>query len=298
MSDALLFLAAPTVMCFVLAGIHCYLGLHVLARGVIFVDLSLAQVAAFGTTLALLFGYEHDTAEAYFYSLGATFLAASLFALARRQEKYFSQEAIIGITYAFGSAAVVLVVDRMAHGSEHIKELLIGQILWVTWPEVLKTSLIYAAVGLVHYVYRRQLLNAAFGGENVRPIWDFLFYALFGIVITSSVNIVGVLQVFAYLIVPSIVSTLFVRSIKARLILGWCLGIILSVIGMGASYVLDYPSGAFIVVLFAAVPILLLILSPVIKFRYQSSDARLITEASNGQRTEGPNTDGEIHRTR
>ncbi len=274
MADVLLFLAAPTVMCFVLAGIHCYLGLHVLARGVIFVDLSLAQVAAFGATIALLFGYEHGTAEAYFFSLAATLLAASLFALARKRERYFSQEAIIGIVYAFGSAAVVLVVDRMAHGAEHIKELLIGQILWVTWPEVLKTTCIYSVVGLVHYVFRRQLLNASFKGSGqVKAIWDFLFYALFGVVITSSVSIVGVLQVFAYLIVPSIVSTLFFKSIQARLLFGWGLGIVLSVIGMGLSYVWDYPSGAFIVVLFTLIPILLLLFSPLIKFRYEAGDA-------------------------
>lgn len=274
MQDAILFLAAPTVMCIILAGIHCYLGLHVLARGVIFVDLSLAQVAAFGMTIALLFGHEHGTPEAYFYSLGATFLASALFALARKQEKYFSQEAIIGIVYAFGSASVVLIVDRMAHGAEHIKELLVGQILWVTWPEVLKTALIYSAVSVVHYIFRHQLLNAAFhAGEKVKAVWDFLFYALFGIVITSSVNIVGVLQVFAYLIVPSIVSTLFFRSIRGRLLFGWGLGIVLSVFGMGASYIWDYPSGAFIVVCFAAVPILLLLLSPLIKFRYKAEDA-------------------------
>jgi zinc/manganese transport system permease protein len=129
MTEVLLFLAAPTVMCCILAGIHCYLGLHVLARGVIFVDLSLAQVAALGATVALFFGFEHGTIEAYLFSLLSTFVAASLFALARKQERFFSQEAIIGIVYAFGSAAVVLMVDRMAHGAEHIKELLVGQIL-------------------------------------------------------------------------------------------------------------------------------------------------------------------------
>lgn len=140
----------------------------------------------------------------------------------------------------------------------------------------MKTALIYLGVGIVHYVFRRQLLDAAFHtGEKVKAFWDFLFYALFGVVITSSVNIVGVLQVFAFLIVPSIVSTLFFRTIRARLLFGWGLGIVLSVIGMGASFVWDYPSGAFIVVCFAAVPIILLLLSPVVKFRYQSSDARL-----------------------
>ncbi|MCX6128902.1 MAG: metal ABC transporter permease [Proteobacteria bacterium] len=270
MTNIWLFLAAPTVMCFILAGIHCYLGLHVLARGVIFVDLSLAQVAAFGATLALLFGYEHGSIQTYFFSLFSTFLAASLFALAKKKERYFSQEAIIGIVYAFGSAAVVLLVDRMAHGAEHIKELLVGQILWVTWPEVLKTAAIYSAVGGVHYVFRRQLLEASFkGAEHVKAIWDFLFYALFGVVITSSVSIAGVLQVFAYLIVPSILSTLFFKTIKARLLFGWGLAILLSIVGMGLSYVLDYPSGAFIVVCFTAVPIALLLFSPFIKFRYQ-----------------------------
>ena len=164
-----------------------------LARGVIFVDLSLAQVAAFGATLALLFGFEHDSLAAYLFALLSTFIAASLFALARKQERYFSQEAIIGIVYAFGSAAVVLLVDRLAHGAEHIKELLVGQILWVTWPTVLKTGLIYSAVGLIHYRFRHQLLAASFGTSS-KPtgIWDFLFYAIFGVVITSSVSVVGV----------------------------------------------------------------------------------------------------------
>jgi zinc/manganese transport system permease protein len=268
MGEAIQFLAAPTVMCFILAGIHCYLGLHVLARGVIFVDLSLAQVAALGATIGLLLGFEHGSTEAYFFSLATTFLAASLFALARKYERYFSQEAIIGIVYALGSAAVILCVDRLAHGSEHIKELLVGQILWVTWPTVFKTAIIYGGVGIAHYVFRHQLLGASFGASNGHNgIWDFLFYALFGVVITSSVSIVGVLQVFAYLIVPSIVSTLFFTTIRGRLLFGWLFGMVLSVIGMGLSYHWDFPSGAFIVVCFALVPIILLLLLPVIKFR-------------------------------
>ena len=266
--DAMLFLIAPTIMCFMLAGIHCYLGLHVLARGVIFVDLSLAQIAAFGSTLALLFGFEHGGTPTYFISLGSTFLAAWLFAVARRHEKMFSQEAIIGIVYAFGSAAVVLVVDRLAHGAEHIKELLVGQILWVTWPDVIKTGIIYSVVGLIHFVFRKKFICSSFeGGNGQSAFWDFLFYALFGVVITSSVSIVGVLQVFAYLIVPSVVSSLFVKSIRARLYLGWTISILLSLFGMGFSYVFDFPSGAFIVVCFAAVPILLLLALPLIKGR-------------------------------
>ncbi len=262
MSDALIFLSAPIAMCLLLTGIHCYLGLHVLARGVIFVDLSLAQVAAMGATIALLFGYDHKSPAVYFCSLFASFVAAGIFAIARKNEHKFSQEAIIGIVYALGSASVVLVVDRMAHGAEHIKELLVGQILWVSWSDVFKTALIYAAVGLIHYIFRRQLIAASFSTQKVGSRWDFLFYALFGVVITSSVHVAGVLQVFVFLIVPSVMSTLYFKTIRARLIGGWIFAMILSVIGMWLSYIFDFPSGAFIVVCFALVPILFLLLSP------------------------------------
>ncbi len=270
--EVITFLAAPFVMCLILAGIHCYLGLHVLARGVIFVDLSLAQVAAFGATLAILFGFDHHSAATYFISLGSTFLAAALFAMARRHEKLFSQEAIIGIVYALASASVVLLVDKIAHGAEHIKDLLVGQVLWVTWFDVIKTALIYSVVAIIHYVFRKQLLEASFDHKTRkgRAVWDFLFYALFGVVITSSVSMAGVLQVFAYLIVPSVVGTLFFSSIKARLIFGWILGFLLSFTGLVLSYFWDLPAGAFIVVCFAGLPVVLLLLSPVLKFKRES----------------------------
>lgn len=256
--NAVGFLAAPFVMCLILAGIHCYLGLHVLARGVIFVDLSLAQVAALGATLAILFGFDHHSGQTYFISLASTFCAAALFALARRHEKLFSQEAIIGIVYAFSSAAVVLVVDRTAHGAEHIKDLLVGQVLWVTWHDVMKTALIYSGVSALHFYFRKQLIAASFG-NGPKGIWDFLFYALFGVVITSSVSLAGVLQVFSYLIVPSLVSTVFFKTIRARLLFGWGFGLVLSFLGLLLSYKWDLPAGAFIVVCFAATPILFLL---------------------------------------
>lgn len=262
--EAFLFLSAPFVMCLILAGIHCYLGLHVLARGVIFVDLSLAQVAAFGATLAILFGFEHHSAAAYFVSLACTFCAAALFSLARRHEQKFSQEAIIGITYALASGAVVLVVDHIAHGAEHIKDVLVGQVLWVTWMDVGKTAAIYAVVSLVHYLFRFQLIRASFSHGEGGGFWDFLFYALFGVVITSSVSMAGVLQVFAYLIVPAVLSTLFFDSIRARLLFGWALGFVLSFTGLALSYLWDLPAGAFIVVCFAALPVLVLLGYPLL----------------------------------
>jgi zinc/manganese transport system permease protein len=264
--EAVQFLAAPFAMCLILAGIHCYLGLHVLARGVIFVDLSLAQVAAFGATVAILLGFEHHSAGSYFISLASTFCAAALFALARRHEEKFPQEAIIGITYALASAAVVLVVDHMAHGAEHIKDVLVGELLWVTWADVAKTAVIYSVVSAIHYAFRRQLIAASFS-HGKGGAWDFLFYALFGVVITSSVSVAGVLQVFAYLIVPAVLSTLFYQSIRARLLFGWGLGLVLSFTGMALSYFWDLPAGAFIVVLFAGLPVLCLLVYPLFRKR-------------------------------
>ncbi len=257
--EAVQFLAAPFVMCLLLVGIHCYLGLHVLARGVVFVDLSLAQVASLGATLALLIDPEHTSEIGYFISLGTTLIAAALFALTRRLENKISQEALIGITFAFASAAVVLVIDRMAHGAEHLKEALVGQILWVSWPEVLKTFAIYLLVGATHWWFRKKLLQSSFSKDLTHWIWDFLFYALFGIIITSSTSIAGVLLVFSFLIVPSVLSTLFFHSIQARLLFGWALGATTCLIGLWLSYRFDLPVGAAIVVLMTSLPLLAVI---------------------------------------
>jgi zinc/manganese transport system permease protein len=256
MNESLLFFMAPFAMCLLLVGIHCYLGLHVLARGVIFVDLSLAQVAAFGATVSLLWAPEHRTAASYLVSLGCTLLASALFASARRYEDKVPQEALIGITYAFASAAVILVIDRLSHGAEHLKEALIGQILWVSWSDVGKTAAVYAVVGLIHWIYRKQFLKNSFVHDEKSFFWDFLFYALFGVVITSSTSIAGVLLVFSFLIVPSVMSTLFFDSIGRRLAFGWTFGVVVSVIGMFLSYHFDLPVGAALVVMLTGIQIL------------------------------------------
>jgi len=233
------------------------MGLHVLKRGVIFVDLSLAQVAGLGTTVALLFGIEHHTTGSYFISLAHTFAVAALFAWARKVEHKISQEILIGIIYAMASALVILVVNNLSHGAEHIKEILVGSILWVTWAEVIKTALIYTGVALVHYFFRKQLIATSFGGEVKHPaLWDFLFFALFGVVITSSVGVAGILLVFSFLIVPALVSTFFKTEIKDRLIFGWVFGFFVCMIGMMVSYKWDLPAGAVLVVCFTLIPVI------------------------------------------
>lgn len=256
MDEIIQIMLRPFVMCLILAGIHTYLGIHVLGREVIFVDLALAQIAALGATVGFIFGYALDSNGAYFFSLAFTLLGAGIFALTRPQERSFSQEAVIGITYAMAAAAVILILDRAPQGAEHLRYLLVGNILAVDWPEILKIFAAYAVIGLFHWSFRHQFLLLTFEpteavGAGINPrFWDFLFYASFGFVVTSSVRIAGVILVFTYLIVPAFVAMLLVAGVGNRLLLGWALGVIGSLFGLVFSYWFDLPTGAAVVCTF------------------------------------------------
>jgi zinc/manganese transport system permease protein len=227
----------------ILTGIHAYLGVHVVERGVIFVDLSLAQIAALGTTVAYLAGYDLHSNVAYLFSLGFTFIGAAIFAMTRVHRKTrIPQEAIIGIAYAVSAAVAILVMSKATQETEHLKEMLVGNILSVTWPELAKTALLYSLVGLFHYIFRRRFLAISMNeqeaerqGLNVR-LWDFLFYMSFGFVVTSSVAIAGVLLVFCFLIVPSVTAMLFAERLGPRLAIGWTMGALVSALLVVAGY--------------------------------------------------------------
>ena len=256
--DLLSLLWAPFLMCLVLTGIHAYLGVHVLAREVVFVDIALAQIAALGATAAFLFGFELDTWESYAFGLAATVVGALVLALTRTRERHVSQEAVIGVVYAVSSAAAVLLSDRAPHGVEHVRAMLVGNLLAVQWPEVVKVATLYAAVGVLHWLCRRPFFlistnpDVAFAeGWRVR-LWDFVFYASFGVVVTSSVRIGGVLLVFSYLIVPALAGVALGRSVRAKLLVGWAFGTLVSVVGVVASAAFDLPTGATVVCAFGA----------------------------------------------
>lgn len=252
MTDYLQFLLWPFLACVVLVGIHVYFGLHVIKRGIIFVDLSLAQVAALGMTMSFLLGHSPNSSEAYIYSLGFALLGAAVFTVTRGIEGKVPQEAIIGIVYAVSSAAAILMVSHSPEGAEHIRYLLVGSILTVTPEIVLKTAAVYAAVGAFHWLARQYFLNLTFQrGAVARPLlWDFLFYASFAVVVTSSVKICGVLLVFIFLVVPSVFATIATNRIAGRLTLGWIFGLVGSVLGLLGSFWFDTPTGATIVVTF------------------------------------------------
>ncbi|MBU0505099.1 metal ABC transporter permease [bacterium] len=249
--NELLFLLPALLACFILTGIHAYLGIHVISRGIIFLDIALAQVAALGLTIALLMEFHPETNIAYFFALGITFMAAVLFSFIR-SEKY-PMEAIIGITFVVCSAIGILIADRMPHCVEHLKYILSGNILWVSWEQIIKTAIIYTIIGLVLYRYHNKLLLTSIAyqetkrrGVNVRA-WDLMFYIAFGLVITSSVQIAGILLVFSFLIIPALSSMIFYDTIKARLLAGWTFSIVASFVGIGFSYYLDLPTGPAIV---------------------------------------------------
>ena len=248
----------PFVACMIMVAIHSYLGLHVIAREVIFVDLSLAQMAALGTVVALLVGVAPDSQTAYFFALGFTAFGAFLFALTRTSGKgRVPQEAIIGIVYVVASAAAILVADKAPRGADAIKDILVGSLIWVTWPTIeWKLALPYAVLGVFHYLLRKRFLTISFHPEEAERAgwkvrwWDFWFYLSFGIVITFSVPIGGVLMVFTFLVVPAAIAFLFTRDLRKLAYIAWGSGALASFLGLWLSYTYDLPTGPLIVCMY------------------------------------------------
>lgn len=258
MSQMLSFMAAPFAACLVLVGIHAYFGIHVIERRVLFVDLAVAQFAALGAVVGFLNGHHPGETASTLYSMAFAILAAAVFALTRMRHERIPQEAVIGITFVLASATAILVADRSAEGAEHIKETLAGNLLWVTWPTVLKDLVVYAGLGIVHVLLRKRFLlitadpeEAYRRGWRVRW-WDFVFYLTFGVTITFSVEIGGVLMVFSYLVIPACVAILATTRLRARLVIGWAVGASASALGLVASYAWDLPSGPAIVLVLGA----------------------------------------------
>ncbi len=252
-------MALPFAECLVLVGIHSYLGLHVLRRQVIFVDLALAQIAALGTTIAFLFHIDPLSKGAYVFSLLATFLGAAVFSLTRFHREKIPQEAIIGLVYALAAAVGILIVAQAPHGAEHIQRILTGSLLWVKGEEVAAAAVVYSAVGIFHYVFRHKFIaisndpeRARADGINVR-LWDFLFYMSFGLVITHSVRTAGVLLVFVFLVVPAIMAMMLTSRLSLQLLIGWSVGVAVSVGGLAVSYRADTATGPTVVSLYGAV---------------------------------------------
>ena len=266
----------PLVACLLLPGILVYYGLHIIRREVIFVDLALAQVATLGTCVCLYLGHEPDDPHNYFWSLGFTLAGALLFTFTRSSKHAkVPQEALIGIIYVVAAAAGILLMSKSPHGKEELQRTLVGDLLTVTPGDIGKTAALYAVIGVVHFIFRKQFIklsfdheHAAAGGLSVK-FWDFLFYALFGLIVTSFVQVGGVLMVFSYLIVPAASATFLVSSLPMRLLVGWLVATLASGAGLYWSYKSDLPTGAAVV---CALGIALLVAGAISKLRRAKSN--------------------------
>ena len=265
----------PLVACLLFPPLLVYLGRHVVKREVIFVDLALAQVATLGTCVALLMGHHFDDRITFWISLGVTFVGAAFFSWTRSSRKAaVPQEAIIGITFVVAAAGVILLLSRVAGGKEELEHLLTGDILNVTRGEIGQRSLVFGAIAAFYSAFHRRfaLISETEYGEpinglNVR-LWDFLFYASFAIIVVSFVRVAGVLLTFAYLIVPAVCGTMLSEGWAKKLIIGWIVAVTASLVGLWASFKLDLPTGAAIVV---ASGLLLAVIGTVVSFRHRSS---------------------------
>jgi zinc/manganese transport system permease protein len=269
MIDLISFLLPPLIACIAILAIHVYFGIHVLEREIIFVDLALAQIAALGTTVGFLLGIHAEHGLSLIFSFAFVLFGAGIFALTRIQRQIIPQEAIIGIVYAVATAAAILVADRAPGGAEHIKEILTGSILWITWPTIWKILGVYVVIATFHWFLRNKFMTIS--KDYLQAIkehglwvkfWDFLFYVSFGIVIVLSVRVAGIMLVFSFLVVPAAISMLFSDRWIMRLVVGWGTALIATVLGLASSYALDLPSGPTIVCFLG----LILILAGLVKF--------------------------------
>ena len=248
-------LLPPFVAAMIILFMMAYFGLHVIQREVIFVDLALAQIAALGATVAFILGAEHGSVMGYAFSLAFTLLGAVIFSLTRLDDSPVPQEALIGITFVVSSAAVILVSSLSAEGTEHLSETMTGTLIWVTWPTVATMAVSFGLIGLFHWALRGKMLAITFAPRSVQRLrtWDFVFFATFGVAITSSVQIAGVLMVFSVLVIPAVIAFFFTRSFGRALLIAWGAGTLAIVLGLAVSFTLDITTGPMLVVAFGAV---------------------------------------------
>ena len=274
MPTALIIMFVPFVACLTLIGIHGYFGIHVLKREIIFID-----IAALGGTISMILPVDVSTAWgivsytahgggviAYLFSLVLVFFAAVVFTLLKSEKLYVSIEALIGLTFAAATTGAVILIDKGAGGDVHVKEMLVGSILWVKWSEILKSFIAYSIIGALHYLFRDKILpisddyqKAKEKGINVK-LWDFFFYFTLGIVVIHSVKIGGILVVFAFLIIPASISVLFSQNWSTRIIIGWVVGTLVTTLGLYFSWTMDVPSGPSVILFLGVALILALVI--------------------------------------
>jgi len=242
--EAFSFFLYPLAACILLILIHAYFGIHILERGIVFVDLSLAQFIGVGIVCSFIFSHEGVMKHAF--SVGFAVLGALILAFSRRLAKHTNIEAFIGVLYIFSLGIGMLILDRTPHGTEEFKTILNGNIIWITGEDLFYTFIIYAVIGIFHFIFRKRFFSLSSEGGG-SYLWEFLFFLSFAIVLVKSVQMAGILQVFAFLIIPALIGKLFTEKPIKVLICGWLLGFLSSSFGLFASYQWDLPTAPLIV---------------------------------------------------
>lgn len=270
MKDTLLFLATPMVAGIILAGLLGYFGTHILSRGIIFIDIAIAQVAAFGAMIGLLLGFAEESREVQLAAYLLTLLVITAFALLRTKDLFIPAEAVIGIIYCLALALAFLLAEKIPEGSHYITKTIAGNLLWVTWDKVFKLGLLLAALCLIHFIFGKDFVWLSDHGKNEsgwspkQRFSNLLFYLLFGVVVVKAVLIGGIFLVFTLLIAPSAAASMYFQSWKARLVWSWIIGLSGAVAGILASYYLNVSNGPAIVCLLGIL-VLLLALIKIVK---------------------------------
>lgn len=258
--EALSFLLYPFLACVALVLIHAYFGIHILERGIIFVDIALAQFIGIGIALSFFFSHENT----YVLSIVFAVLGASILSLSKRIEKLINIEAFIGVLYVFSFAMAILILDRSPHGAEEFKAILSGNILWLTPKEVIAAFVLYGVLGAFHLIFRKKFIALSFGGGN-GFLWELLFFITFALVLVKSVQMAGILLVFSFLIIPALIGRLYTRVPLRMLLTGWVTGLAASIAGIAASYKFDLPTAPLTVASLSLLFLALLILKAVRK---------------------------------
>lgn len=253
----------PFLECLILVGIHSYLGLHVIRRQIIFIDLTLAQLAAMGSSIAFILGFKPFQFATFLISFFTALFGGTIFSLTRQKEKeWVPQEGIIGLGFAISASLSVLILDKFAKGTEHMKDIFMGNILWVRKEEFLKAFFLYLIIGFIFAIFHKKFLILSENLEEARKmgiktfLWDFLFYGLFALVITTSVEVAGVFLVFTFLITPALIAVQTTKNFSLQLSIGWLAGIFASFLGLTISYIFDFPSSPSVVVVYGLILIL------------------------------------------
>jgi len=263
MPNVIELLGLPFLACLTILAIMGYLGIHVLMREVIFIDIALAQIAAVGAVVAHVAFHAHsDSVPGYACAFGCTVVAAAFYSVVRRKVEQIPLEAVIGVTYAIAMAATLFAVGVAPGGHLHVQQILAGSILWAKWTDVASCAVAFSGVGLCFYLFRKPLSRISEDYERARSEglrvvwWDFLFYTLLGVVITLAVRIAGVVVVFAFLIIPATISALFTPRLGARLVIAWVCGGVASLSGLLFSYYLDFSVGPAVALFLGVVLVL------------------------------------------